>query len=101
MLGWGKQSSAPKKMVLSFSLEPNKRSAWLTLMCSAVWGDYVGEELKSFIDKDLAASLDASYGDVEAVSHKKSLFTKRAPTTGVLTPRSSITPRAETASTSP
>ena len=88
-----KSNEPPKKMVISFSLEPTRREKWLKLFCSAVYPAYVEEGLRAFADAALGESLNASYGDVQAVASKRSRFSKAAPTTGVLTPRSSITPR--------
>ena len=88
-----KGNGPPKKMVLSFSLEPQKRAEWLALFCSATFPEYVEESLRQYVDRGLVESLDASYGDVEAVSTRRSMFSRRAPTTKALTPRSSITPR--------
>jgi hypothetical protein len=77
----------PKMLVISFSLEPARRDAWLKLWCSAIYKDYVVEPLRSFADPALTATLNTDFSDVEAVSTVRSLFNRRAPTTGVLTPR--------------
>ena len=94
-------SSPPKRMVLSFSPEPPRRAEWLRLFCSAILGDYVDGSVAGFIDPALADALNAEYGDVEAVSANKSFFSRRAPTTRILTPRSSITPRGGSAPSMP
>lgn len=91
-------NQAPKMFIISFAdCAPDVRASWLTHFCSAVLTQYVDESLRRFVDRTLGDSFDANYGDVEAVSARRSKFGRRAPTTQPLTPRE---PMAESATTS-
>lgn len=84
-------TTPPKRMVLCFSLDPSKRTEWLTLFSSAVLVDYVADDFKQFIDPTLTAKLDASYGGNDAVSSNRAIIKKYAPHTSVLTSRTAVT----------
>lgn len=83
-------TDASKRMIISFSPDIQRREAWLKHWASAVGASYLDAALLGYRDEALARQLDAEYGNVPAISPRRSRFSAKPPSAKVvLTPRSS------------
>ena len=89
-----KSGGVAKTMIVSFAgAHVDLKVEFLKLWCSAVEPKFVDSRLAKFIDPSVSAALNTQYGSQPAVAPRMSIFGK-APTTAVLTPRSSVSMRA-------
>ena len=83
----GSADQVRKMTVISFEVEPGRRTEWLEAWCSAISRKYVHQTLAHHISPPLASRFNASFGHQEGMGSRRSLISALPPRISPLTSR--------------